>query len=224
MAHKIVIKFLSHKFKDRTIFSDTGIELTTGNIAAIFGRNGTGKTTLFKILFGALQPDYAEIYLDGELLPKGFKLNSIIGYHTQEIMLPKNLLVHNLIKLYITDGEKQNKLFYAEGINNIEKRAVGKLSLGQQRYLQFLLILNLNHKFILLDEPFSMVEPLYKDLIRGKIKDYQSEKGFLITDHYYLDVLEIADTLNLIKENKICPVLNASDLVTHNYLSNQSMV
>jgi len=69
-----------------------------------------------------------------------------------------------------------------------------------------LLVINLDQPFILLDEPFWMVEPLYKDLIKQKIIEYKTSKGFLITDHYYLDVLEIADKVNLIKMARSFPL------------------
>jgi ABC-type lipopolysaccharide export system ATPase subunit len=76
-------------------------------------------------------------------------------------------------------------------------------------------VLNLNHHFILLDEPFSMVEPLYKELIKEKITEYKATKGFLITDHHYLDVLEIADKACIIKEGKIIPVSKMEGLIAH---------
>ena len=86
-----------------------------------------------------------------------------------------------------------------------------------------MLVINLDQPFILLDEPFSMVEPLYKDLIKQKIIEYKTSKGFLITDHYYLDVLEIADKVNLIKDGKIIPVTSKEDLVELEYLSGRSI-
>jgi ABC-type lipopolysaccharide export system ATPase subunit len=139
-------------------------------------------------------------------------------------MLPKGLFVKDLIPMFILNEENRHKIYYSTGINEMLNIKAGNLSLGQQRYLQFLLILNLNHPFILLDEPFSMVEPLYKTLIKEKIIAYSSNKGFLITDHYYLDVLEIASKIKLIKNGEIIPVAKSEDLKTLEYLSEQSIL
>jgi ABC-type multidrug transport system ATPase subunit len=224
MEHVLQVISVTQNFGNRNILSQTGIECKTGEVIAIFGKNGTGKSTLFKILFGTLKPDHIEIYLDHHLCVKKSDFNTVIAYHPQEIMLPKSLKVKDLISIYIQNAEKQNKVYYSPGINDMQNLRVRNLSLGQLRYLQLLLVLNLDHHFILLDEPFSMVEPLYKNLIKEKLIEYKSHKGFLITDHYYLDVLEIADKINLMKDGKIIPISKAEDLITLEYLSDQSFV
>ena len=101
----------------------------------------------------------------------------------------------------------------------METTKVGNLSLGEQRYLQFLLIIHLNHPFVLLDEPFSMVEPVYREIIKEKIRELQVVKGFIITDHYYKDVLDIATKKLLMASGKIIPVNDEYDLAAAGYLS-----
>ena len=224
MGHTLQVKSISHSFGDRSVFLNTDIACKTGEIIGILGRNGTGKSTLFKILFGTLKPASIAIHLDERLMRKSASFNSFIGYHPQEIMLPKGLKVSDLISIYIRDKNRQDKIYCSYGIANIQNERVRNLSLGQQRYLQFLLVLNLDHHFVLLDEPFSMVEPLYKDLIKEKLIEYKSNKGFIITDHYYLDILDVSDKLCLIKDEKIIPVSKSEDLVMLGYLSNQSII
>ncbi|WP_426668767.1 ATP-binding cassette domain-containing protein [Mucilaginibacter sp. McL0603] len=224
MGHTLQVKSISHNFGDRNIFSNTSIECKTGEVIGILGRNGTGKSTLFKILFGALKPDNIMLHLDELLIRKSASFNNFIGYHPQEIMLPKGLKVNDLISIYIRDKNKQDRIYSAYGIGNVQNERVRNLSLGQQRYLQFLLVLNLDHHFVLLDEPFSMVEPLYKDLIKEKLTEYKSHKGFIITDHYYLDILDASDRFYLIKDEKIIPLSESEDLVKFGYLSNQSII
>jgi len=224
MVHSLSIKHLSHSFGKRNILSDVSIELKTGEIIAVFGRNGSGKSTIFKILFGTLKPGSVEIYFDNQLLSTTHHLNTQVAYHPQEIMLPKDLRVSSLIALYSKSTEQQDKIFYAPGIHDMHDKRIYALSLGQQRYLQFLLVLNLDQPFIILDEPFSMVEPLYKNLIKEKILAYKVSKGFLITDHYYLDVLEIADKVKLLKNGKMVAIDKNEELVELEYLSEQSIL
>ena len=100
----------------------------------------------------------------------------------------------------------------------METTKVGNLSTGEQRYLQFLMIVHLNRPFVLLDEPFSMVDPLYKEVIKEKIKERSAVQGFIITDHYYKDVLDIATKKILMAAGKILPVNDASDLANAGYL------
>jgi ABC-type multidrug transport system ATPase subunit len=224
MEYNLYVKTVTHYFGDKTILADCSFECKTGQVLGVFGRNGSGKSTLFKILFGMLKPVDMELYLDNNRCKADYKLSKFIGYHPQEIMLPKELKVKDLITIYIQNGELQNKVYYSEGINDMLNKQVNELSLGQQRYLQFILLLNLNHHFLLLDEPFSMVEPLYKDLIKEKILEYKSHKGFIITDHYYLDVLAIADSVRLIKDGKMIAIENVNALKELGYLSERSVI
>lgn len=224
MEHTLNIKLITHGFGNKVIFSNTNLECKTGEITGIFGRNGTGKSTLFKILFGTLKADKKEIYFDGQLFAPELKVSQFIGYHTQEIMIPQNVYVENIISMYIQNPNKCDKIYYAQGVSEFKNRKIKHLSLGQKRYFQFLLLLSLDHNFILLDEPFAMIEPIYKDFIKKMIVEYKSCKGFLIADHNYMDVLEIANKLSLIKDGKIIPVINHEDLIRLGYLTNQSFI
>lgn len=223
MDHKLQVKSISHSFGDKSILSGIELECNAGEIVSILGRNGAGKSTLFKILFGTLKPEHAEIYLNNTLFNPQNHQGIFIGYHAQEVIMPKDIVVKNLISMYIKP-EKRSNVFYAPGIHDMENKSIRKLSLGQQRYLQLLLLLNLDHQFIILDEPFSMVEPLYKELIKKTLIEFKSQKGILITDHYYLDVLEIADRNYLMKNGKIIPVSKAEELIGLEYLSTRSLL
>lgn len=219
MEHTLDVKSVIHSFGKRQILSDISFTCKTGDVIGIFGRNGTGKSTLLKVLFGTLRAKHSEIYLDNKIVEKNIPSNKFIAYHHQEVFLPKNTTVKNLIPLYFPDGEKQNKLFYDPRINKIENQKAGALSMGEQRYLQFLMILNLDHHFILLDEPFSMLEPLYKDLIKEKMESNKYDKGFIVTDHYYADVLQVATIKKVIRDGVMLTINHTNDLVDFGYLS-----
>lgn len=218
--HCLKIESLSHSFGNREIFSETIFELGIGEIVGLLGRNGTGKTTLFEILFGTLKPNYLRATLNGKEIALT-ELNRHFSYHTQNIMLPMRMKVRDLITIYINDVIGQDKIFYAKGISAIESKLVGSLSVGQQRYLQFHLILNLKHAFMLLDEPFSMLDPLYNEMIQQELVERKSSKAFVITDHYYMDILRVSDRLYLLKDTKIMKINATEELISEGYISKQ---
>jgi ABC-type multidrug transport system ATPase subunit len=213
------VKSVCHSFGTKPVLSDVTFECRTGDITAIFGRNGSGKSTLFKILFGSLEADNSVIYINGKGGNGRTHLNRLIGLHHQEVFLPVDLKVRSVISLFLQDGEIQNKIFYDPLIARIENQIVSSLSLGEQRYLQFLLMLNASHYFLLLDEPFTMVEPLYRDKIKEKILEYKHKKGFIISDHYYQDVVQIAEKLLVLNDGILRHIEQVSDLVKSGYLN-----
>ena len=219
MEHTLDVRSVIHSYGKRQILSDVNFTCKTGDVIGIFGRNGTGKSTLLKILFGTVQAMKSEIYLDNKVATKDSHPNKYVAYHHQSVFLPKNTTVKNLIPLYFPDGNKQNKIFYEPLIRKIENVKAGALSLGEQRFLQFLLLLHLDHHFVLLDEPFSMIEPLYKDFIKEKIETFKHEKGFIITDHYFADVLQVANIKKVLKDGVMKTANNNADLIDLGYLS-----
>jgi len=96
--------------------------------------------------------------------------------------------------------------------------SIGNLSMGELRYLELLLLAYLDHPYLMLDEPFSMVEPLYKEQISTLLHQLKSSKGILVTDHYYKDVLSICSRNIVLKDGKAVPVLNEDSLRAEGYL------
>ena len=211
-----------HKsFGKRKLLAGFSFSCEKGEIIGIFGRNGCGKSTLLKSIMGTLKVPSIKIKIDEQVLtPSEVIPSQKIAYLPQEPFLPQELKVRDVIPLVFPGGEEQDRIFYAEGVAAFENKKVGKLSAGQLKYLELLLLANLKHPFLLLDEPFSMVEPLYIQKVKTRLLDLKMSKGIVITDHYYADVLEIATRSFLIKDGKKYPVENEQDLVTHEYLKN----
>jgi ABC-type multidrug transport system ATPase subunit len=166
-----------------------------------------------------LKPKKSEIYFDNQKITDTSTLNKYIGYCHEEVFSPQNLHVGNLVKIFFSDGQKQSDVFHAPRIKKMENQKVGTLSVGEQRYLQFLLLIYSNHHFLLLDEPFKTLEPLVKEFIQDVIKEHRNDKGFIVTDHYYRDVWEIASTKKLLKEGSMVPIVDDADLIKSGYLS-----
>jgi len=208
-----------HKSYAVNILNDLNFQCKTGEIIGIFGRNGTGKSTLLKILFGKIKPDQGSIHLnDRELTSSSIISEKLIAYLPQDSFLPKNTTVQDIIPFFHPDGEAQDRIFYAKGVGNFASRKIKELAIGQRRYLELLLVGNLDHPFLLLDEPFSMVEPLYKEYIIELITELKARKGVVITDHYYQDVLKVASKYFLLKNGNLVSISSEADLHAEGYL------
>ncbi|NND05164.1 MAG: ATP-binding cassette domain-containing protein [Saprospiraceae bacterium] len=210
----------SKAFGSKEVLRDVCCSLHSGEVLAIFGRNGCGKSTLMNILFGTLAPDKIDMRINDKVLNlHDIRKRRLIGYLPQHSFLPGDLRVRDVVPFFLYDGGDQNKVFYAAGIPEISAKKINTLSIGQRRYLEFLLVGNIDHAFLLLDEPFSMIEPLYKDHIKAHIKVFVEQKGILVTDHYYEDVWQIS-TKNMVMEGGILSEVESKDeLRKHGYLA-----
>ncbi len=194
--------------------------MKTTDILGVFGRNGCGKSTLLKMIFGTQMKGSIKISIDGLSFNPSKNISTEgIAYLPQHSFLPKNLKVRDVIPIYFSEEKKQDVIFYDPLIAKLAAKKVGELSLGQVRYLEVLLVGNLNHTFIMLDEPFSMIDPLHKDEIKKLLNTLKAEKGIIITDHYYEDVLDITTQNLLIKNGIARKIESKEDLQKLEYLS-----
>ena len=218
--NSLYIKGVHKSFKNNHVLKDISFECKTGEILGIFGRNGSGKSTLLKIIYGTMKSNAIQLQINSEIIkPKDIIKSKNIAYLPQDPFLPKSMKVRDIIPLFFNDGEKQDSIFYAPKISTFEKKKIGHLSMGELRYLELLLIGNLDHPFLMLDEPFSMIEPLYKEIIKNILMKLKEKKGIIITDHYYTDVIEITDYNFLIKDGMKIDINNLNDLEKHGYLN-----
>ena len=210
---------VNKSYGKKAILKNINLDCKVGEIIGIFGRNGTGKSTLLKLIFGTVKADSILIKINSEIISqKAIIPSKRIGYLPQDTFLPKERKVREIIPFFFPKGDDQDKVFYSPQVSSFEKIKIGKLSLGQLRYLELLIIGNLNHQFLMLDEPFSMIEPIYKDVIKSLLLKLKKTKGIILTDHYYNDVLEITDENFVIKDSEIIKVADKSDLVKYEYL------
>ena len=217
--HKLTVTGLTKSFGIKKVLDNVTLNLQTGDILGVFGRNGCGKSTMLKMLFGTIKADAITMLFDDNPLKAEHVIpNGVIGHLPQDPFLPNSLKVRNVIPMYFSDSDLQDKIFYAPGIHKITDTKVGSLSMGELRYLELLLVGNLNHPFLMLDEPFSMVEPLYKERIKEFLNQLKTSKGIIITDHYYKDVLSISTSNIILKNGNAIAVNNETDLRAEGYL------
>ena len=212
------VKNVSHRFGENEVLKDINITVELGQIIGIFGRNGSGKSTLLKILFKQLKQQDGEIHFRGKKLGDLGHKDKCIAYLPQNRMLPRELKVRDVIAMCSANGAAQDAIFYAPGIDSISNKYVYQLSHGNLKYLSALLVLNLPHPIIMLDEPFSMVDPLIRERFKALLISKKSDKTILLTDHYYRDVFQISDVRFVLNNGVLQLATSIQDLKQLNYI------
>jgi lipopolysaccharide export system ATP-binding protein len=204
------------EFGEKQVLTDIFIKCQTGDIIGLLGRNGTGKSTLMKILFGTLYTNHRHIRINGEILDRPFLVKGNICYLHQDNFLPKNLSVKKVIQLFddILDSDFLND----NVLSNISKTKIGDLSGGDLRYLEVKIILHVKSKFVLLDEPFNGISPIHIDEIKEMIKYQSKTKGIILTDHDYNSVLEVANKYMILFDGGLKTLKSKEDFIYWGYI------
>ena len=161
----------------------TGIYLNTkaSEIVGISGQNGAGKSTLFNALtiFNEMK---GSVFINDVYVPPK-ELIKEIAYLPQIPFLPKEKKVKSVVKMFPISKEKQTSILTDERISQLQNQRVATLSGGEKQYLEFLLINNLQKNIVILDEPFSEIEPIYEEKICEQILENSKTRLYLISDH-----------------------------------------
>ncbi|GGA93863.1 MutS-related protein [Puia dinghuensis] len=208
----------------RKLLSDIYLQCRTGEVVGLLGRNGAGKSTLLKVLFGTQATPDRSVRIDGRSLSPVSLRGRWITYLPQHGFLPPDLSVRSLIKLYVTDALEVSQVLADERISPHLRKRVTALSEGELRYLEVLLLLHLPAPFVLLDEPFSGIEPLYQERVMELIKEYRSRKGFIITDHIYRPIISVSDRLVLLDNGRAIGIRRKEELETRGYVPKGTFV
>ncbi|MDF2553309.1 MAG: ATP-binding cassette protein [Chryseobacterium sp.] len=211
------IDSITKSFGEKKILQDIYLGCKTGEIVGILGRNGSGKSTLFKIIFGIMKGETQHIKFNDILLKNQSDHKNRISYLPQFSFLPKNVKIKKLIGLFC-NKENSAKLLYSELLQPFINEIPGQLSGGELRVLEVLLIIYSKAEFILLDEPFHSLSPKVVSEIKNIIKEQSQNKGFLISDHQYLDVLDVSESIYLLSDSHLKPIKDLTELKRYNYL------
>lgn len=208
---------IQKQYQGKNIISDLYLKCETTDIIGILGRNGSGKSTFLKILFGIVAADFKFVRIDGLSKSKTEDLLNEISYLPQDNFIPSLFSVEKAIRLSITKDKW--KVFYEdEMIQMICDKKIKHLSSGQLRYLEIKLILNKETKFVLLDEPYNGLSPIMIEKVNALIIENSKRRGIIITDHNYENVIKISTKLALMQEGKMYHLQDKRELVTRGYL------
>jgi len=194
---------------------EVSLEITPGEIVGLLGPNGAGKTTTFYMIMGAVKPDGGDVYLgDRRLtgLPMFRRARMGISYLPQEPSIFRKLSifdnVYSVAEMRGMEREKAEeetrRVLELMGIWHLRERKASLLSGGERRRVEIARSLILRPKFLLLDEPFTGIDPKTRSEIQDIVKGLKKMGiGVLITDHNVRETLEITDRAYIIYEGKV---------------------
>lgn len=215
MIHCLEIDGVFFEINNKSILSDIYLQSKTNLVTGLFGRNGAGKSSLMKIIFGALDCEYS-LRVDNKSIKNLNKRNEFISFLPQFNFIPKSLSINQTLYFF----ELNRNIFEAilpEFINKTNMK-LGELSGGQRRFIELYVILFSKSKFTLLDEPFSQLSPLQIEKAKQLILQTKLKKGILMTDHLYNHIFDISDTNYILKDGKSYVIKTLLDLEELGYI------
>ena len=215
---------LSKSYRGRKVVDNVGLEIGQGEVVGLLGPNGAGKTTTFYILVGLARPDSGRVLLNGDEitdLPMYLRARSGISYLPQEPSVFRQLtseenLLAVLETLPLTPEQQRDRLeelLVQMGLETVRTSKAYMLSGGERRRLEIARSLTLQPSFVLLDEPFSGIDPLTVKDLQEIIRDLaKSGIGVLITDHNVRETLTVTDRAYILRGGKIFRKGSPADL------------
>ena len=202
-------------FGDKKILSGIYLKAETGKVTGILGRNGCGKTSLLRIIFGDLKSKYKNIRINTKYQKRDLYKTNLISYLPQHQILPKNIKLSKAFNLFSVDWSSFVEQF--ESFRIYKNFKTDKLSSGELRVVETYLILNSGKPIIFLDEPFSFIAPLYIEKFKRIIEQKKKQAAIVITDHFYRDILDISDSVYFLKNGYSKLIKSKEDLEREGY-------
>jgi len=206
---------LRKSYKRRMVIRDVSLELHRGEVVALLGPNGCGKTTCFYMIAGLLAPDGGQVTIDGTDiigLPMDKRAKLGLVYLPQDVSIFRGLSVEDniltILEIIQPDArlrrEKLEELLSDLSIAPLRHAPALSLSGGERRRVEIARCLAANPKYLLLDEPFAGVDPIAVGEIRTIVADLKNRGiGVLITDHNVRETLEIVDRAYILHDGGV---------------------
>jgi lipopolysaccharide export system ATP-binding protein len=212
----LLVEHIQKTYGGRRVVNDVSFNVERGEVVGLLGRNGAGKTTSFDMVLGLVKPEKGRISLDNvELtqLPIHIRCRHGIGYLPQEASIFRKLTVMENLRLILElkgfnrreQTQKAISLLEQFGLEHLQDSTAVALSGGERRRLEIARCLASEPRFILLDEPFTGIDPISISDIQGLIRRLRDEwkLGVLLTDHNPRATLKITDRAYLIDRGNI---------------------
>jgi lipopolysaccharide export system ATP-binding protein len=214
-SQALTVRNLCKSYNTRQVVNDVSLEIHPGEIVGLLGPNGAGKTTTFHMITGFIRPEAGKIFIDRTEITNFavFKRARLgLGYLAQEPSVFRKLTVEeNILAILelLNTPEENRKQIVDDMLNKLDIKQLAKnkgssLSGGERRRVELARALVSRPKFLLLDEPFTGIDPIIRAEIQDIVKQLKAEGlGILITDHNVRETLEITDRTYIMHDGKV---------------------
>lgn len=205
---------LNKNFGNKKVLKDINLKIPRGKIIGLLGKNGTGKSTLIKLINDLLTPTSGKILVNGDEI--GIESKKIISYLPERTYLDKSMTVDQVIQYFEEfydnfDSKKAKKLLKDLDLDTTLK--LSKMSKGMQEKVQLVLVMSRKADLYILDEPLGGVDPATRDYILDTILTNFNEKAsIIISTHLIADIERILDEVIFIDKGKIILESNCDEL------------
>lgn len=213
--HKLIVDSVVVRFGQKTVLSGGYITSETGMVTGLLGRNGAGKSCMFRALMGGLRVENVMVSID-EMPVNRQIIGHSIKYLPQGRLLPESLKLSRAFELYGVNYWSFVSRF--PKYSRFHDSAIWELSGGEARLAELCLVLLSEAPFYILDEPFSQIDPVNIEAVQKLIREKAQDHGIIITDHNYEAISRVADNLFVIADGYTAPVHSREDLVRYGYL------
>ena len=222
---KLAAEGLVKIYGGRKVVDGVSLDLGRGEIVGLLGPNGAGKTTTFHMITGFIRPEQGRILLDGRdmtTLPVYQRARLGLGYLSQEPSIFRRLSVLDNVRAILEMlGMKKDavdarakELLSKFNVLHLEKQKGSTLSGGERRRVELARALASSPSFLLLDEPFTGIDPIVRAEIQDIVRNLRDEGlGILITDHNVRETLEITDRAYIMYDARVLLSGTSDDLV-----------
>jgi lipopolysaccharide export system ATP-binding protein len=211
----LVVTGLRKSYRKRLVIRDVSLRLDRGEVVALLGPNGSGKTTCFYAIAGLVTPEGGQVMLDGREvtgLPMYRRARLGLGYLPQEMSIFRGLSVQDnilaVLEIAVADRTKRRErleeLLSDFSITHLRQAPALALSGGERRRVEIARCLAADPRYLLLDEPFAGVDPIAVGDIRHLVHDLTRRGiGVLITDHNVRETLDIVDRAYILHDGQV---------------------
>ncbi len=207
-------------FGTTNVLNGAWLRAQTGTVTGVLGRNGTGKTCMFRAIMGELRTQDLFVKFNDKVVTSSDRMGLYVKYLPQKSFLPPRMTLKKVFSFF----GKDYHTFTAEfpHFSKYEDVELRELSGGEVRMVEIWLCLNSGAPFCILDEPFSYLAPVYVEQVQQMIRQRKEHMGIVISDHNYRAILQITDEVLLLSDGYVHLVKQMSDLVRYGYCKDLS--
>ena len=207
-------KKLCKSYDEKQVLKDVNLKIPKGKIIGLLGKNGTGKTTLIKLINDLLTPTSGEVLIKGK--KPGIESKDIIAFLPERTYLDREMSVKDAIKYFeefYTNFDSQKAVKLLKDLDLDMNSKISKMSKGMQEKLQLILVMSRNAELYILDEPLGGVDPATRDYILDTIlSNFCEGASVIISTHLIADIERILDEVIFIDKGEIVLTSSADEL------------